>query len=741
MKLLMTLLSDAIPGSGEGLSGVIDVDINYNDYGIPFIPAKRLKGILREAALELEEHGQLDGIRVEDIFGQSGNKHSSDFHLYNGYLEETSSLEDFLKWCFHRENNNSNGLKVIFNKQQILELYTYTRSQTTVGSNGIAKDGSLRTFRVLRKGLTFQFDIDFASNFLPQIEKIIKVANNFGLSRTRGFGEIKLELTKDERDENFAEQVSNNENYSKLSLEIENLSQLLTTNQVGKIQFTETYIPGTAINGAFASLYIKSKKAEDKNYDPNNDELFKKLFLFDEVKYSNGYPCIFIDDKHHPTIPAPASFVREKNKKNYFDMANTESFEDASKVQTNSINSSYVKIKDKTFYKHNVPVEIEYHHARPEDRSQGRASEGNGQFFQFEVISPKQTFSCEIYGKKKYLEMIDNLINQNNSKLYLGKSKTSQYGLCKVIEHKIQDYEKTKILWEASELLVITLVSDMMLVNEYGKLFPDPNLLIDEILSELNVKNDDVYTVNSFINTKHIGGYLGVWNLPRTQQNVLSSGSVIVLRNDTDSDIEINSIVHKSFGLRQNEGFGQIRFDKHGQHEKIVEEEEGTRQKAENKIRIKEEIKDIITDILIEYTKKQLVNLKDEYLNQTGNVSNSFLTRMIGILKTSDSFDNYKNTLNQLRDTAKNNLNKVAGSLYLDIKNDNTVNIKIEKLREHIKQLQPVTAYAQELEEIKDFNSDISDDIDNDKLYNIYKDISIDFLTNLKLKKRKNNDE
>ena len=48
MKIEMKLLSDAIPGSGEGLAGIIDADITYDEYGIPYIPAKRIKGILKD---------------------------------------------------------------------------------------------------------------------------------------------------------------------------------------------------------------------------------------------------------------------------------------------------------------------------------------------------------------------------------------------------------------------------------------------------------------------------------------------------------------------------------------------------------------------------------------------------------------------------------------------------------------------------------------------------------------------
>jgi len=59
MKVKMKLLSDAIPGSGEGNPGLADTDISHDEFGLPIIPATRTRGILRESSRNSEEKDKL----------------------------------------------------------------------------------------------------------------------------------------------------------------------------------------------------------------------------------------------------------------------------------------------------------------------------------------------------------------------------------------------------------------------------------------------------------------------------------------------------------------------------------------------------------------------------------------------------------------------------------------------------------------------------------------------------------
>ena len=52
------LISDAIIGSGEGFGSLIDTDIVFDGLGVPFIPARRIKGCLRDAARRCRDDGQ-----------------------------------------------------------------------------------------------------------------------------------------------------------------------------------------------------------------------------------------------------------------------------------------------------------------------------------------------------------------------------------------------------------------------------------------------------------------------------------------------------------------------------------------------------------------------------------------------------------------------------------------------------------------------------------------------------------
>ena len=73
-RIKIELLSDMCVSDGGIYNSAIDTDICYDEYGFPYIPAKRLKGCLRECALELKDWGMPIG--VQEMFGTQGNDDS-----------------------------------------------------------------------------------------------------------------------------------------------------------------------------------------------------------------------------------------------------------------------------------------------------------------------------------------------------------------------------------------------------------------------------------------------------------------------------------------------------------------------------------------------------------------------------------------------------------------------------------------------------------------------------------------
>ena len=74
MILKIELLSDTCIGNGNGMGSLIDNDIVHDRYGLPYIPARRLKGLLKSAALEANSvFGDVFASSViDDIFGKEG---------------------------------------------------------------------------------------------------------------------------------------------------------------------------------------------------------------------------------------------------------------------------------------------------------------------------------------------------------------------------------------------------------------------------------------------------------------------------------------------------------------------------------------------------------------------------------------------------------------------------------------------------------------------------------------------
>ena len=49
-QLVITLRSDLCPGNGESLGNRVDAEICTDAVGLPVLPARRLKGVLRQSA-------------------------------------------------------------------------------------------------------------------------------------------------------------------------------------------------------------------------------------------------------------------------------------------------------------------------------------------------------------------------------------------------------------------------------------------------------------------------------------------------------------------------------------------------------------------------------------------------------------------------------------------------------------------------------------------------------------------
>lgn len=178
-------LSDTLIGSAEGYGAIIDKDSVFDEVGLPLIPGKRVKGILREQADLMVQFGGLNS--VDELFGATGltDKNIEYLTVSNFVLPEYEANKTYLKYLIQEGQ---------ISRSVVIEYFTTLRMMTSIDEDGIAADTSLRTFRVLNRGLVFTGELYF--NPLQQItfENIVSLTRRIGSMRNRGLGHVQCQL-------------------------------------------------------------------------------------------------------------------------------------------------------------------------------------------------------------------------------------------------------------------------------------------------------------------------------------------------------------------------------------------------------------------------------------------------------------------------------------------------------------------------------------------------------------------
>ncbi len=196
-ELMLELKSSSLAGSGVGFGSEIDTDVVFDETGLPYIPAKRIKGCLRDAAEEVLDMFGSAGIAKERIqvgktFGNIGSGQSAPVYFSNLYTENHEQARTWLRYFME-----STRFNYLITPDRVLDTFTEVRQQTRISESGVAFDHSLRTIRVLRKGLIFRGEVRMEGNDDQVLNTLLLACCNFrrfGTRRNRGFGEVHCTL-------------------------------------------------------------------------------------------------------------------------------------------------------------------------------------------------------------------------------------------------------------------------------------------------------------------------------------------------------------------------------------------------------------------------------------------------------------------------------------------------------------------------------------------------------------------
>lgn len=629
----VTLKSDLCVSTGFAYAGTIDTDVCMDSYGFPYIPAKRLKGVMREAASLFCGREQ-----IIKIFGEGGLGKHNGIQLGDAILAETEQLRKEIKAEIESKDT-------ILAPQHVLDLFTSVKAQTRIGENGVAENNTLRYTRVVnqylpkcmndeQKEVVFYAPIEYEQDQEVVISRIIQAVRHIGMDRNRGLGNVKCELQKascEIMDGEVPGPRGNSEKRVRIDYVIRNIDQLMLS--ASKDDISENHISGQAVLGALASMYLRRKGLDEP------DEVFRDLFLSGKSVFSNLY---LTDEEFRVYYPAPLFINRLKKSKKYVCVAKEYdgrlfgSQEEREAYDPNNGNQPKKLLgKFVTFDKEGIRViearkELVYHHSKNGVYEKERESkDGSGKIlYDMEVLAKDQLFSGSIVVAEKYTDLIQDLLRRGQFRF--GKSKSAQYGRCR-LEQLVppKEYHENTISLQKGKAYII-FESDAIIPGKFGY-----TVRFEDIQAYLAEKTGLKIAehAKTYMNTKTVTGYHAKMNLKKASMPAVEAGSVFEFQVP-----ENGNYIAESVGSYQSEGFGKIRIISETELQYSVKEMEGKKAISTKSILCQRITREIAKKRLEELLKAEFVKrLKGE---DFGSISAALLGRVTLMLNESKTQEN-----------------------------------------------------------------------------------------------------
>jgi CRISPR-associated protein Csx10 len=304
------------------------------------------------------------------------------------------------------------------------------------------------------------------------------------------------------------------------------------------------YIPGSVVRGAVIGAFRHQYREIDV-LDGNT----RRVFFSDGVQFLNAYRAV--GDRR--SLPAPKSWRYPKgNKETIYDLAHNHD-----KIENIKSYGGFVVTSGQHFTAAAVEHFIAVHTQR--DRNKGRATEDSGEIYRYDSLAAGQTFRglilCETDSDADWLGQFV----QSGTELQIGGARSAGYGQVRWASVVENDQPETDFVDTASQELVITLLSDAIVRNEYGEYDPTAETLRSAIARRLGVELGQIGAVTgAFVGSTLIGGFNRKWGLPLPQTPALSMGSTLVLKEHHLTPDQINFLIQWGIGERRFDGFGRI---------------------------------------------------------------------------------------------------------------------------------------------------------------------------------------
>jgi hypothetical protein len=193
-RLTFELLSDATFGRGAGTVGEVDVEVEHDISGLPFVSGKLLHGLVRDAWLSMAAPFPELADAGRELLGIAADP--GDAALLR--LGDALLPGDVRAWVRHAVEREHHPLR----PDQVLRTLTDIRRQAAQSRrSGAPEETTLRSARVVLRGLIFEAPLTWlrepSAAHLQVLALSVLGVRHGGLGRNRGRGHLRLALDGD----------------------------------------------------------------------------------------------------------------------------------------------------------------------------------------------------------------------------------------------------------------------------------------------------------------------------------------------------------------------------------------------------------------------------------------------------------------------------------------------------------------------------------------------------------------
>jgi CRISPR-associated protein Csx10 len=592
-KIEIAMKSDWHIGSGTGRRGGVDRLVKRDHNGLPYLPAKTITGIWRDACellaggLDAENGDTYFSRLVDYLFGDQPG-------LEKGAIATPPREAALSIRAAHFPEILSNAIK---HKPLLREAIAFVKPGIKIDyENGCAIDDCLRFEEVVRGGITLKADCHLnLSENLPENSNFQKLCfaflmaspkffNKIGGKRRRGNGECAvtienidatewiLWLGNNLNSENFSlpqipdrdsedikpkdRNEQNQEAWETIHLQITALSPIVISHRtVGNVVETLDYIPGTHLLGILIRQLAKHSLAVGIN----------EAIAQNDLVVTNA--TIAIGDR--PGYPTPFMLSGEKMGGGLAKGAtiyNRFVDEPPKNIQLKPERGGYLTCEitnEKPSYPIFKKVEITAETHNIVDDAEQRPNQNTGGVYTYEAIAASTVCLAKIHMRKYLAESIAKTHQEWQTifggEVAIGQSKKDDYGRAKV---SVLDSQVSSMPKAEPKTLTVWLLSDLLLRDDRLRPTSDLSFLQKELETKLGITLTQPAENLGIARSHRIDSWQVRWQLPRPSLVGLGAGSCIRFKISGEIDrAKLAEIERSGLGDRRVEGYGQVCFN------------------------------------------------------------------------------------------------------------------------------------------------------------------------------------